>query len=354
MTRISVLVLVVVGILTADVRAIVVIYLDEIDGARTVSAVAGNEKVIASCKEINVLHQRLLKLKKPALIALLGKPVEKPAKTFALPVAERHGIALPGLRDAADNRPDSDFVTFHPIGDYAAVEVYYARDKEGDTPIVVVFYLKIDPAFPKLTADNLDRRLAWENERLKKLAERIANGDPLGLGPNANRAVAVGDWSDTVSELRGRLLIVEGRPLGDGRVRETAVYVELQNVSTAVGQPMNIYFDNRLSCELRNSTGNIVSPEGSGGSGGRPGPCWVTLPYDSSIRLRANPYGFGRAKGAGFLIPLVGKSWIIPAGDHGDYSLSGTFTVTPPDGHDRQHAWSGTLTFPKMAIHPDR
>jgi hypothetical protein len=350
MIRTNVMALVILGFLAADARAIIKIYLDQIDDARTVNAVSSAEKVNPTRQQLQSLHDRLMKLKKPDLIALLGQPADKAAKSYALPVAELRGIALPGLRSADDHRPDSDFVSFHPVGDFAGVEVYYSRHKEGDTPLAVIIYLKVDPAFPKLAADNLDQRLAWETERLKKLTVRVAKSDPLGLGPKAFRAVAVGDWSEAGDNLRGRLLIVQGHPRGEGRIRETAVYVELQNVSDAAGGPINVYFDNRLTCELRDAADKVVPPVPQAGSGGRPAPTWVPLPYDSSIRLRANPYGFGRPKSDGFLIPFAGNSWLIAAGDTGEYYLSGTLTVTPPDGHRGERAWHGTLTFPKMLI----
>ena len=88
-----------------------------------------------------------------------------------------------------------------------------------------------------------------------------------------------------------------------------------------------------------------------------PGACWITLPYDSKIRLRANMYGYGKPKGDGLQLTLrSGASWTIQAGDTNDYYLSGTFTVSPPTNHvakDFEAAraeWSGTLELPKMKI----
>jgi hypothetical protein len=173
-----------VVVLATDASAIVVLYLDEIDDVRIVNAVANAEKVQASRKQLQELRDQLLKLKRPGLEALLGKPAPKPAKTYALPVAEARGVALPGLRDAADNRPDKDFVSFHPVGEFGAVEVYYSRHNQaGDTPLAVRFYLKVDKAFPKLTKNNLEERLRWEQGRLQKVAEQIGKGKQARLGP---------------------------------------------------------------------------------------------------------------------------------------------------------------------------
>jgi hypothetical protein len=66
-----------------------------------------------------------------------------------------------------------------------AEERYSRHNQAGDTPLAVRFYLKMDKTFPKLTKDNLDQRLAWEQGRLKKLAEhigKVADGLPSLLG----------------------------------------------------------------------------------------------------------------------------------------------------------------------------
>jgi hypothetical protein len=371
--RCCILALLAVGILITGASATVLVYLDEIDDMEIIKAVADAEKVKESRRELQELRDELLKLKRPSLDALLGKPKEKPAKVYAMPIAETKSVALPGLRAADDKRPDSDFVSYHPLGEFAAVEVFYSRNQAGDTPIAIRFYLKVDKTFPKLTKDNLDQRLVWEQgqlrklgehigkaadglppgasaSQLKKLAERIGKGKAWYFGDLGIKAIAVGDWSKPVDNLRGRLLIAEGRILGDGKTVETAMYVELQNVSEVVGDPLNVYFENKLRCELHDASGKLVPPNGHGANGGRPGSCWVTLPCDSSIRLRFGLYAHGRPKDAGLLIPLPDDSWLIPADATDDYFLSGTFTVSPPKDQGRGRAWKGTLELPKMRI----
>jgi hypothetical protein len=176
-----------------------------------------------------------------------------------------------------------------------------------------------------------------------------AGGDPGtrgragGSGAGEKTPVAIGDWSEPAGGLRGRLLVSRGRVLGDGKARETLVYVELQNVADAGEQ--SVYFDpDALACELTDAAGKAVRPSPGGGSGGRPGKTWVTIPFDGSIRLRANPYGFGRAEG--LLIPLNNTAWHI-TGD-AEYHLSGTLTVTPPEG--KADAWKGELKLPKAKV----
>lgn len=172
------------------------------------------------------------------------------------------------------------------------------------------------------------------------------------------------DWSKPVSTgheqaLRARVLIAQGHsPAHEGPWPETEVYLEVQNVSGAVGAPTRFYFDpeHGWKCEVRNGNGKLLSPGGPG-SGGGPEACWITLPYDSTIRLRANMYGYGAGKGDGLVLMLFPpQSWFIKAGDTNDYFLSGTFTVTTPanfapkDFEAARAVWSGTLKLPKLKL----
>jgi hypothetical protein len=157
--------------------------------------------------------------------------------------------------------------------------------------------------------------------------------------------VAAGYWSTRVNGLRGRLVLARGKVLGDGRTRESVVYVELEYAPDAVGGDAAVLFEpDALKCELTDAAGKAVPQAPGFGSGGRPGKSWVTLPFDSTVRLRASPYGFGRAEG--FLIPLNGTAWHVT--DAAEYHLSGTLTVAPPA--DRPGAWKGELRLPGATI----
>jgi hypothetical protein len=190
------------------------------------------------------------------------------------------------------------------------------------------------------------------------------NGGASGGDTNI---IAVSDWSKPVGTsngqtLRGRMSIVqENSPAHAGPFPETELYLELQNVSGAAGAPMQIYFDpgNGLHCELLDANGKPPPQAAGRGSGGGPGACWITLPYDSTIRLRANMYGYGKQKGDGLLLvlsPPAMQYWNIQAGDTNVYYMSGTFTVTPPTNHVAKDIdavrsqWSGILKLPKMKI----
>ena len=161
--------------------------------------------------------------------------------------------------------------------------------------------------------------------------------------------VALGDWYAPAGGLRGRLLVYQGRTLGDGKARETLVYVELQNVAEA-GERRLEFDPDRLKCELLDAAGKAVPQAPAfGRSGGRPGKSLVTLPYNSTLRLRANPYGFGRADG--LLLPLNADAWLIEAGDDADYFLAGTYTAPPVDWNGpSKPPWAGELKLPGAKI----
>jgi len=142
----------------------------------------------------------------------------------------------------------------------------------------------------------------------------------LCLGTEGTNAIATSAWSEPLassaegqsgsSAIRGRLLILEGRSSAyAGELPETLVYLELQNVSTGIGSPIELYFDpsGGLRAELLDIHGKPPPQIGTGGNGGFPGSCWISLPYDSTVRLRASWYGYGMPRRAGLKIPLKGS-----------------------------------------------
>ena len=179
--------------------------------------------------------------------------------------------------------------------------------------------------------------------------------------------LAIGEWSKPVAGdggqvLRGRLVVGRGHsPAHAGEWPETLVYVELQNVSPGVVPAVRLYADvsRDLRCELLDGAGKPPPQRGMGGSGGSPEGCWVTLPYDSSIRLRANMFGYGKKEDDGLLLVLSPTAgWDIAADDRRDYFLSGKLTVVAPrerrvgvkEKEEVGAAWTGTLVFPKVKV----
>ena len=97
MFRYSILAFIAVGVLVTDASAGIDLYLDEFDDVRIVNATANVDSVKVSRKELLELGNQLLKLNRPDLESLLGKSVEKPAKTYAMPVGEMRTISLGAL-----------------------------------------------------------------------------------------------------------------------------------------------------------------------------------------------------------------------------------------------------------------
>jgi len=178
---------------------------------------------------------------------------------------------------------------------------------------------------------------------------------------------ALSDWSKPVADkdgyaLRGRLVLCE-KVVSEDR-REVAVYIELQDASDFIGHGMQLWcevakhdfrpeYKSGLHCEMTSKDGKRIESEGFAFGGGVPKNQWVSLPVDSTVRLRTTPFGIHR-EGALAICPHLGGMWIIPDDDKTEYRLSGTFTIDPaadqkPPDTDL-HVWRGTLTFPPMQI----
>jgi hypothetical protein len=153
--------------------------------------------------------------------------------------------------------------------------------------------------------------------------------------------IAMSDWSKPVSltvletmhehAIRGRLLIVSSsEPAYGGPKTDNAAmtFVELQNVTGAQGEGIEICFDvMKLNCNLTDESGkSVAKPMGETWGGRGPfAPCWVTLPYNSIIRLFVN----GGSKSPLAIYPNgePWSHWSISPGDTNIYYLSGTLEI---------------------------
>jgi hypothetical protein len=181
------------------------------------------------------------------------------------------------------------------------------------------------------------------------------------LSAEEHKTIAISDWSESVEShdrtLRARVLVLEGRSRAyAGPGAEVLVYVEIENTCGAWGNPLRVYFDAEqgLNFEVLDADDNSVPHSPTGGSGGDVHAGWISIPYDSSVRLRANPGGWGRGAGMTDLVlplrPHQGQYWRLPADK--DYYLQGKLKISPPTEDDFEHRddWRGELKFPKTRI----
>jgi hypothetical protein len=167
---------------------------------------------------------------------------------------------------------------------------------------------------------------------------------------------SVGEWSEPVSDadghtLRGRLVVCDDRPANASN--HARVYLELEHGGSAL--PLEVYHDiesTALNLELRDGHDQPVPRKLV--SVRRPSlpPCWVTLPCDSTVRLRSDLYAVVLTPNPDGLLFMLGSgTWIIPTNAAGEFYLSGTFTA--PVDHPsalKYHIWQGTLKLPKVKI----
>jgi hypothetical protein len=190
--------------------------------------------------------------------------------------------------------------------------------------------------------------------------------------------IAKSDWSELVGlrnletghdhDIRGRLLIVAGNePAYGGPNTDNAAmtFVELKNVTSAYSENVDVCFDSmKLKCTLTDEHGKEIPKPMGGAWGGRGplGPYWVTLPYNSTIRLFVNCGG--KSPLSVYPNGEPWSYWSISSTDTNNYYLSGTLEIftrtnwlaTRPESLqslDRafyeQHC-KGKFNFPKMKI----
>lgn len=186
-------------------------------------------------------------------------------------------------------------------------------------------------------------------------------GYQCAFGQTDTNVVAIGNWSEPVTDedgytLRGRLLIYDAEYISRSKMWGHArIYLELQQPLTLVWySPAEVYFDvaHSLHFEMRDGLNKRIIPESPPLGSFTPNPCWVTVPCDSILRLRADP-GWGTASKPNGLSILVQPHdlWNIRPGSANDYFLSATFS--PKTNHPSAlgyHVWQGTLELPRVKL----
>lgn len=181
------------------------------------------------------------------------------------------------------------------------------------------------------------------------------------FGQTDTNLIAAGGWSEAVKDsdgytLRGRLLVYdEHTPPYHARV-----YLELQHVFNDSGwwdSPFEIYFkvssSDVLHFEMRDGHDQPIPMFPVVIRGPVESPYWVTLPCDSTVRVRADWCNMGpSSKPDGLEIFMQdGGCWLMPPDATNDFYLSASFT--PPTNHPSSlnyHVWHGTLVLPKVKI----
>ena len=184
---------------------------------------------------------------------------------------------------------------------------------------------------------------------------------PCCFGQTDTNLLATGDWSETVTDggghaLRGRLLVYDDRsPSAAGHAR---VYLELQHVFLGGwDNPVEVYFQfgwgdrNGLQFELRDQLDQPIPTRPIAVRMPIPNPYWVTVPCESTVRLRADDKGGLQPNAEGLVILVPGACWVLPPNATNDFFLSATFTPTKDHPSAlNYHVWQGTLKLPKVKI----
>jgi hypothetical protein len=186
-------------------------------------------------------------------------------------------------------------------------------------------------------------------------------------GEPGARLLAVGDWSEVArsanqqQSLRGRLLVYAAPHYTNSSGEwwgNAMVSVELQDMTPAMMNfPMTVYFDVKrgLDFHLRDAQGREVAAS-TAAAGTLPEPCWVPIPFEGSLRLRADRMTrLSHKKPDGLTLSLATQSWHLAARDTNSYFLSAKLTppndVPDPLDYD---AVAGPLNLPPVKLAVDR
>ena len=147
--------------------SIIMLLHDEFDDRDMVLACRDVKEVKEFGRKMDELKKRLYPLRERDFVALFGKSSAMPAVTYAMPVAQSRGLALSGIR-FADEKLNKDHTEFYQVGPVAGIQVYYGIT---GSPAAILFYFVADDAFARLGKNNLDKRLAWDQQRWHRLVE---------------------------------------------------------------------------------------------------------------------------------------------------------------------------------------
>ena len=180
------------------------------------------------------------------------------------------------------------------------------------------------------------------------------------FGQTDTNLIAVGDWSEIVSDdagyaLRGRLMVydAEGRNQW-GKWGCARVYVELEHVRRG-GYLFPIEFDYAgmkcLRFELRDSSGTPIRQEPLVSARPQPPSFKGILPCGSTLRFLAYAGAGFDSKPEGLWIIVNDAGWQIRPDATTSYFLSASFSPsTNLAASGDNHLWRGTLKLPRVQI----
>jgi hypothetical protein len=176
--------------------------------------------------------------------------------------------------------------------------------------------------------------------------------------------IGAGQWSPIVTDsegygLRGRLLVYHAAARNRGGFTDLArVYLELEHPFVdAWRNPIELLYsaEHDVQLVLQDGTGKSIPAKAYGVRGPPQRPFWISLPCDSSVRLRADMYTLtaSTAWHTGLTLISTGE-WTISDRTK-DYFLSGTFSpATNKPSPLNYHIWSGRIELPRVRIRDEK
>ena len=174
--------------------------------------------------------------------------------------------------------------------------------------------------------------------------------------------IGAGMWSDPVRDaavtLRGRLVLYDDHTPDAGN--QARVYLELQHVS-GPREPVELYYNPNMGVDgeppglllgLRDAQGQEVPDKPIHTfTGPFNKPFWITLPGDSTIRIRTDYFAAGYTETNGLNIMGRPRWFTIPHPAKDDFYLYGTFISTNSHPSPLNYQiWQGTIDLPQVRI----
>ena len=184
------------------------------------------------------------------------------------------------------------------------------------------------------------------------------------LAQTDTNLIGAGAWSEPVSDsgrtIRGRLLVYDDQV--ESAFNHARVYLELQHIykPTQGLDPVEIYYDPNMGVDnkppglilgLRDAHDQEIPSKPQAFNGAFNKPYWITVPSDTTVKMRADLFSMGYYETNGLNILGRAGSWTIPPHATNDFYLHGTFISTNDNPSPlKYHIWQGTLELPPVKI----